>query len=150
MCSAAGRLVWLPEYEVSGLSKPLNCLSICLTVLTVSTTSALAQTAPDSAPPPALSTIPRWSEFPAAPTNVPTPQVFSTRVKAATASQVQLSREMAAITWDSDIGEPYANASRARLKADKMKPIDPALTVDQINAFAASVRQRAVPPPVVN
>ncbi len=106
---------------------------------------------PLSAPPPVSSlTMPKWSEFPVPPTNVPTPAVFAARVQAATARQVQLSREMAAITWDNDIGEPFAAASRNRFKADKLKPIDPALSTDQINAYAASVRQRAAPPPVVN
>ena len=95
-----------------------------------------------------LNTMPRWSEFPGAPEGVPTPAEIKLRVNAQLAKRQQLNAEVAALVWDKQ--EPDAIAARAKSEIDPayLQPVDPIMTRDQAEAYAASLRAKAAPPPI--
>jgi len=92
---------------------------------------------------------PRWQDFPDAPVNVP--DAASVRVAASglEASQGELGREVAAIDWELGDTEQFVTSIRQRLNADNVE-IPTADTPAQIEAFAASLRERAKSPPPVD
>ncbi|MBS0296041.1 MAG: hypothetical protein JSR45_06995 [Proteobacteria bacterium] len=88
---------------------------------------------------------PRWSQFPAAPTNVPTPAAVSTEAKAVEADQVQLLGEASQLQWTLCCTDAWAAQARSA--------IDPAMAVQappdaeaQTEAFAKAMREAATPP----
>lgn len=92
---------------------------------------------------------PRWQDFPDAPVNVPDVAHVRTAVTGLEASQGTLNREVAAIDWELGDAETYVASIRQRLAADNVEV--PTLdTPAQIEAFAASLRQRAKAPPPVD
>ena len=95
-------------------------------------------------------TMPKWSEFPVPPKNVPTLGDIAAEVKAQTDRRQALDSEVAALTWDGDVAETFKAQTVARLDPEAYRPIDPALSTPEIEAFAAGLRRRAVPPPVAH
>ena len=88
---------------------------------------------------------PRWSQFPAAPKNVPTPAAVSTEAKAVEADQVQLLGEASGLQWTLCCTDEWAAQARSA--------IDPAMAVQappdaaaQTEAFAKAMRDAATPP----
>lgn len=125
---------------------------VCIaTIVLFAAPVAQAQTADASASPQpsaSLNTMPRWSEFPAAPEAVPTPAEIRLRVNAQLAKRQELKTAVAALVWDKH--EPNAIAAEAKSHIDPayLQPVDPVMTPQQIDAFAASLRAKAAPPPV--
>ena len=95
-------------------------------------------------------TMPRWSEFPVPPTDVPTVKDIAARVKTQTDSRTSLSTEVAALRWDSDVAQSFHDATLSRLDPDMLKPIDSPMSSAAIEAFGAALRKQATPPPVAN
>jgi hypothetical protein len=95
-----------------------------------------------------LNTMPRWAEFPAPPEGVPTPQEIKLRVNAQLARRQQLDSEVAALVWDKQ--EPDAIAAQAKAQIDPayLTPVEPIMTREQAEAYAASLRAKAAPPPI--
>ncbi len=95
-----------------------------------------------------LNTMPRWSEFPGAPEGVPTTAEIRLRVNAQLAKRQQLNAETAALVWDKQ--EPDAIAAEAKGLIDPayLQPVEPIMTAQQAEAFAASLRAKAAPPPI--
>ena len=91
---------------------------------------------------------PHWSQFPAAPTNLPTLAAWSATAKGLDTDQAELLREAAELQWTLHDTDQWA--AQARLL------IDPALAVTappnsaaDTEAFAAKARALATPPPPV-
>ena len=99
---------------------------------------------------PSQSSFPKWSEFPVAPKNVPTPADFAQRVQMQSVQAQALKTEVAAIVWDTGTAEDLAAKSKGRLNPVFMKPVDQAMSQADIEALAASLRKRATPPPIVH
>lgn len=97
-----------------------------------------------------LDTMPRWSEFPAPPADVPTPAEIKRRVEAEKAKQRQLNVEVAALVWDKQEPEVIAGEARQEIANTLPPPADEILPPEQLEAFAAKLRAQAVPPPVVD
>jgi hypothetical protein len=91
--------------------------------------------------------FPRWSAFPAAPTNVPAPAEFAVRVADAEAAEAQLNREVAGLTWTLEDTAGFQAATQALVDPEFARPA-PADSTAQTEAWAAAARARAVPPPV--
>lgn len=137
-------------------------LSISLALLALASfpTHLLAQTAPNPTPEPAQETatapapqadmdsMPKWSEFPLPPTNVPTAAEFKADVSAALGKRKQLRTEVRALVWDNTVPENFA-AARDRLDPSHSAPIDAQATPAEMDALAAELRKRATPPPVI-
>ncbi len=92
---------------------------------------------------------PRWQDFPDAPVNVPDAASVRVAVSGLEASQGELGREVAAIDWELGDTEQFVTSIRQRLNADNVE-IPTADTPAQIEAFAASLRERAKAPPPVD
>ena len=92
---------------------------------------------------------PRWQDFPDAPVNVPDAASVRVAVSGLEASQGELGREVAAIDWELGDTEQFVTSIRQRLNADNVE-IPTADTPAQLEAFAASLRERAKAPPPVD
>jgi len=95
-----------------------------------------------------LNTMPRWSEFPGAPEAVPTPAEIRLRVNAQLAKRQELDTAVAGLVWDKQEPEAIAAEAKGHIDPAYLQPIDPVMTPQQIDAFAAALRARAAPPPV--
>lgn len=113
---------------------------------------AQSQTAADETTPFQLSaplnTKPRWAEFPAPPEGVPTPAEIKLRVNAQLAKRRQLNAETAALVWDKQEPDAIAAEAKGHLDPAYLQPVDPIMTPQQIDAFAAALRAKAAPPPI--
>ena len=90
---------------------------------------------------------PRWSEFPAAPTEVPTAGEFAMRVVATEEARVILEAQARDLVWTLDDSEGWATAQRSLVNRELAEPaaLD---ALAQTEAWAAAARAEAVPPPV--
>lgn len=95
-----------------------------------------------------LNTMPRWSEFPGAPEGVPTPAEIKLRVNAQLAKRQQLNTEVAALVWDKQQPDVIAAQARALIDPAYLTPVDPIMTREQAEAYAAGLRAKAAPPPI--
>ena len=102
------------------------------------------------APSRGLDTMPRWSEFPAPPTDVPTAADIKRRVEAEKAKQRQLNAEVSALVWDKHEPEAIAGRARQDIASSLPAPVDEILTPEQLQAFVTKLRAQAVPPPVAD
>ena len=91
---------------------------------------------------------PHWSNFPAAPTNVPTVAMWNTEAKAADADQAQLLREAAGLQWTLDNTDAWAAEQRLLINPAFAVPA-PADSEASTADFAAKAHALAVPPPPV-
>jgi len=90
---------------------------------------------------------PKWSEFPAAPTNVPQPSQVAVRVAETEAAQAALVAAAAELEWTLEDTQGWAAAARSLVDPALAVPA-PADATAQTEAFAAEARAKAVPPPV--
>lgn len=104
---------------------------------------------PDAAPASSL-TMPKWSEFPLPPKNVPTKADIAADVKEQNAKATRLSAQVAGLKWDPEVAEPFRKQLLSRIDPAYLKPIDAPMSLDAIEALGADLRRRAVPPPVAN
>ncbi len=121
-------------------------VSLALLALTLPT-HLLAQTAAP-APQANIDSMPKWSEFPLPPTDVPTAAEFKADVAMALDKRRQLRTEVRALVWDNTVPENFA-AARDRIDPAHTAPIDAQTTPAQMEALAAELRKRATPPPVI-
>lgn len=91
---------------------------------------------------------PHWSNFPAKPTNVPTPAMWNSQAKAMDATQAELLHEAAGLQWTLDNTDAWAAQQRALIDPAFAVPAPPNSEADT-EAFAAKARALAVPPPPV-
>ncbi len=91
---------------------------------------------------------PRWSKFPATPTNVPTVAQFAAVAQSLDADQAELLREAAALQWTLSGTEAWAAEERALIDPTMATPAPPNVT-ENADAFAAAARAAAAPPPPV-
>ena len=90
---------------------------------------------------------PRWSDFPAAPTNVPAPSQFATRVAETEAARVRLAEAAAGLEWTLANTAEWAASARALVDPSLARPVTPEEAA-ATEAFAAAARAKATPPPV--
>ena len=90
---------------------------------------------------------PRWSEFPAAPTEVPTAEDFRMRVVSTEEAEAILKAEAADLNWTLDDTDGWATATRGLVDMPLAQPA-PADQAAETEAWAAAARAQAVPPPV--
>ncbi len=107
---------------------------------------AMAQTA--SPGPANLETLPRWSEFPAPPENVPSAADIRLKVNTMAGKGRQLRANASTIVWDNYAPDQLAAQFNKLVESRYLVTVDPELTPAQLDAFAASLRAKAVPPPV--
>lgn len=128
--------------------------AITVVIAVVCAAPGLAQAQDAVTPPPAeargLDTMPRWSEFPAPPQDVPTAADIKRRVEAEKAKQRQLETEVAALVWDKQEPERIAGEARQAIASDMPAPVDDILSPQQLEAFVAKLRAEATPPPVAD
>jgi hypothetical protein len=89
---------------------------------------------------------PRWSQFPAAPKNVPTLPQFAAKARDVSATQTQLLTEASQIQWTLNDPDALAREARARIDPTLAVPAVPNAMAD-VEAWAAEARARATPPP---
>lgn len=90
---------------------------------------------------------PKWSEFPAAPTEVPQPSQFAARVQDVEAAEAELVRAAAGIEWTLSGTEAWAASARALVDPDLSSPVSAQQAADT-EAVAKKLRERATPPPI--
>ena len=95
-----------------------------------------------------LNTMPRWAEFPGAPEGVPTPAEIRLRVNAQLARRQQLNDAVSNLVWDRQEPDAIAAEAKGHIDPAYLNPVDGVLTPQQVDAFAASLRAKASPPPV--
>ncbi len=106
---------------------------------------------PPPAPPPASDlTMPKWSEFPVPPKDVPTPSDIAVRVNAENDDAKAFNAEVAGLNWDPDVAETFKAQTVARLDPDMYKAVDKPMDAASIEAFGNDLRRQATPPPVAN
>lgn len=97
-----------------------------------------------------LNTMPRWSEFPAPPQNVPTAAEIKRRVEAEKAKQRQLNAQVSALVWDKQEPENIAGQARDDIASHLPPTVDDILTPEQLSTFVERLRTQAAPPPVAD
>ncbi|WP_443747600.1 hypothetical protein [Asticcacaulis solisilvae] len=117
-------------------------------VKTADVKTADVQASDTPAPSAPLDTMPRWAEFPGPPEAVPTPAEIRLRVNAQLAKRQELDTAVAALVWDKHEPDAIAAEARGHLDPAYLQPVDAPMTPQQIDAFAASLRAKATPPPV--
>lgn len=90
---------------------------------------------------------PRWSEFPAAPADVPAPEEFALRVVATEEAKAILEAQARELVWTLEDTEGWATASRGLVDPNLATPAS-ADALAETEAWAAAARAEAVPPPV--
>lgn len=90
---------------------------------------------------------PRWADFPAAPTDVPTAGEFAMRVVATEEARTILEAQARDLVWTLDDSEGWATAQRSLVNRELAEPAA-ADALAQTEAWAAAARAEAVPPPV--
>jgi hypothetical protein len=135
----------IPLKQSHLLRLPVSLLMLCVIA---APTHLWAQTT-EPAPPANLNSMPKWSEFPAAPANVPTALDFKANVDETQAKGQQLKTETDALVWDDTVAETFAENARERIDPAQSAPIDAKNTPEQIDAMAAELRKRATPPPPI-
>jgi hypothetical protein len=129
----------------------MRALTVVIAVVCAAPGLAQAQeTAPPAAEARGLDTMPRWSEFPAPPQDVPTAADIKRRVEAEKAKQRQLESEVAALVWDKQEPERIAGEARQAIASEMPAPVDDILSPQQLEAFVAKLRAEAAPPPVAD
>ncbi|EGF90595.1 hypothetical protein ABI_36240 [Asticcacaulis biprosthecium C19] len=141
----------------------MRCLGLAAGVLTVAGVSQAQESAESAAQRPlaplpnvtpshsaVAAGIPKWSQFPTPPADIPTVAQFGQRVKTQTAASDKLATEVRALVWDKEQPEPYAAAAIARINPVYLKPVDAVMSVEDIERLAEGLRRRAVPPPVAD
>lgn len=113
-------------------------------------TQEIPEAVPQSTPPANLNTMPKWSEFPVPPTNVPTAKQVKAQVDITQAKGRQLKAEVDALVWDDTKAEPFAADAKSRIDPAQAAPVDAHLTPAQIDAMAADLHKRGEAPPPIN
>lgn len=93
-------------------------------------------------------TYPRWVNFPTAPTDLPPTAVFATQVDRLTVSGAALGADAARLEWMLTDPEDFAAQVNRRIQAVPVSPTS-AQTLEEIEALAEALRQRATAPPPV-
>lgn len=149
------------EMNASGAKKPMFAAVLAVGVLLGAPLSGCAGafktgSAPDSPLSERIQQMvdgnrayPDWSDFPAAPTDVPDAAAVAARVDGLARTGQDASRAAAAIEWTRDDPATYAAAVRRRMDAARMAP-GTARTAAEVEAFARSLRERAEPPPPID
>lgn len=96
-----------------------------------------------------LNTMPKWSEFPVIPDDVPTAADIKKRVESLKTVQRSLNAEVDAMVWDPQEPEKIAAEGRQEIASTLPPPVDEVMTPEQLEAFAAGLRAKAAPPPLV-
>jgi hypothetical protein len=93
-------------------------------------------------------TYPRWENFPPSPQNLPTAVELAARVNTLRATSGALAGEVERLEWT--LGDPAAfqRDVDSRLDASRLAPAT-ARTAAEIEAYAASLRERAKAPPPI-
>lgn len=91
---------------------------------------------------------PRWEDFPPAPEGLPAPTELAAKVGTLTTAGGALAEDASRIEWT--LGDPAAFEAEvaARVNATGVAPAT-SQTVDDIDAFAARLRERGKAPPAV-
>lgn len=91
---------------------------------------------------------PRWADFPAASTDLPTDAEVAVRIGGLSTTGTALAADVARIDWL--LGDPasFAETVNRRIDAQAMAPIT-AGTLADIEAFAEAARRRAEAPPPI-
>lgn len=93
---------------------------------------------------------PKWSDFPAAPTDMPSAEQIRSEVEKLEVADTRLNEEVAAVDWQLD-EDPAQFISDVRAKVDSVQVEAPTVeTQAEIDAFAIRARERAAPPPPVD
>lgn len=91
---------------------------------------------------------PRWADFPASPTDLPSPMDVAAQVGTLKVSGAGLEGEAARIEWTLSDSEAFARDVAARVAATPVAPETQATQAD-IDAFAQQLRDRGrAPPPI--
>ncbi len=91
---------------------------------------------------------PRWADFPAAPTDLPTDGQLAARVNTLRVTSGALAGEAARIEWLLGDPEAFEATVRQQVRAAPVSP-DAARTQQELDGFAQGLRERGrAPPPV--
>lgn len=90
--------------------------------------------------------VPHWSEFPAAPKDVPTVLQIKSNVAATEFTRKQVERQISAITWDAGSAETYSDSIHERMNKSLLPLYDAVMSIADIEAFASKMRQKAQTP----
>lgn len=124
-------------------SLTLPCILMALAAVAF---SGQAQEAPAAN----INSMPKWSEFPLPPENVPTPAELLAKVTETKNQRQQLRTEVRALVWDESDPNVFAETARDKINPSLAGPVDGTSSVAEIEALAAELRRRAAPPPVIN
>lgn len=93
-------------------------------------------------------TYPRWEDFPATPTDLPTANDLAAQVATLNVTGGTLSGEVSRLDWTLSDPEAFAAEVMARIAASRIAPAT-ARTRAEIDAIAAELRERGrAPPPI--
>lgn len=149
----------LPHTAISQAQAPVKRDVVCRADAPEVTPAPLAMSQDAPAPAPAIPTaptirdierdekgFPKWSNFPAAPENVPTSADIRQRVNDIKSHEVALEAAVAGLNWETIDPAAYSSTTRARLNTDLSRPVTKNNCGD-IHQFALSTRARVVVPP---
>ncbi|WKL56607.1 hypothetical protein Q1W73_13075 [Asticcacaulis sp. ZE23SCel15] len=156
---ALSALGLLPHSAFSQTQAPIRGDVICRADTPSVAAAPLVTTsdAPESAPSIPTATVvrdierdkkgfPKWSNFPAAPDNIPTSSDIKQRVSDIKAREDTLEQAVTGLKWDAIDPASYSSSVRARLNADLSQPVTKNNCGD-IHQFALSTRARVALPP---
>ena len=92
---------------------------------------------------------PRWEDFPAAPTDLPSNEAVASRVASLQTASTALARDTAAIAWTLDDPAGFAQSVRSRIESSRPSSSTIQTEAD-VEAFAQRLRDRAAAPPPVD
>jgi hypothetical protein len=91
---------------------------------------------------------PTWRDFPAEPTNLPSPADYAARVAALQAAETELAGEVAALVWTLEDTDGFLAETRTLVNPAMARPVTAADVADT-EAFLRRARELATPPPAV-
>jgi hypothetical protein len=94
----------------------------------------------------ALLSFPKWSDFPAAPVNIPSSGSIKIAVEKTLMARSEVESELLVLNWDAGTPEALGFDISQRIQPKNYKGLDPMLESNELEVYAENLRRRGAPP----
>lgn len=94
----------------------------------------------------ALLGFPKWSDFPAAPENIPSSGSIKIAVEKTLVARSEVENELLVLNWDVGTPESLGLEISKKIQPKNYKGLDPSLDSNELEVYAENLRRRGAPP----